>query len=90
MKGWRGAGERWKRGTRKGGRWGERKPYFEVAEFKPRYSKGAETVEIKRPLQTREGRCFKNYPQGTIGGARVILVKAESSDYNSQKPLGIL
>lgn len=34
---------------------------------------GAKTVEIKRPLQAREDRCFKNYPQGMIGGARVVF-----------------
>jgi hypothetical protein len=43
-----------------------------------------------RPLQAREDRRFKNYPQGTVGGARVVFAKAQSSDYNSQKPLGIL
>lgn len=68
--GWGTEGER---GRRKSGRWGERKSYFEVARFKARYSRGEKTVEIKRPLQAREDRCFKNYPQGTIGGARVVF-----------------
>lgn len=66
-------GKEGERGRRKGGRWGERKPYFKVAGFKTRYSRGAKTVEIKRPLQAREDRCFKNYPQGTIGGARMVF-----------------
>lgn len=80
-------GGREKEGERKKkGRWERENLISRLRDSKPDIQ-GGQKLAIKRPLQATEDSCFKNYPQGTVGGARVVFT---NSDYNSQKPLGIL